>query len=381
MATPRELDQRSTEDGVHLRDLVRAIPRDCLTIDPWRAWGGLLRALLCVALCQVALTRVHLQPDASLVWTLPSLAALTLLCGWSMTGLFVIGHDAGHMVFSERRWVNRLVGQLCMAPMFSSFEAWIVGHNHHHVHSNVRKVETNWAEQMVTVEEYRALPRNKQLEVIAGFGSPVGILIGQWLACFRYLVIERSYPQVGPLPQRTRRALHRSNLLVLLCTGGLLTGLGWGFGAAVLLKHYLLPLCVASAMGALFTLLHHNNEDSLVYEAEDATPFRKQVVSTFDVKFPWLIERLCFDINVHLVHHLTPRVPWYNLRRATAAVKAQYPDYVQERTFGLALLRGLWRKPLLARDREHGYLTYVAPPATRRRPQRADARTSAVGVI
>jgi len=36
-----------------------------------------------------------------------------------LTGVFVIGHDCGHMAFSDRRWVNEVVGHLCLSPTFT----------------------------------------------------------------------------------------------------------------------------------------------------------------------------------------------------------------------------------------------------------------------
>lgn len=62
-----------------------------------------------------------------------------------------------------------------------------------------------------------------------------------------------------------------------------------------------------------------------------------------------MIEALWFDINIHLPHHLAPKIPWYHLREAAEAIKAQNPDWYQERRFSFAYLRASWARPLLAR--------------------------------
>ena len=79
------------------------------------------------------------------------------------------------------------------------------------------------------------------------------------------------------------------------------------------------------------------------------TPFRGQVASTFNVRFPKWIEALWFDINIHLVHHLAPKVPWYHLHAGTEAIRAVNADWVQERAFSLGYLRASWARPLLVR--------------------------------
>lgn len=74
------------------------------------------------------------------------------------------------------------------------------------------------------------------------------------------------------------------------------------------------------------------------------------MISTFNVRFPRWIEALWLDINIHLPHHLAPKIPWYHLRRAAEAIRAAEPDYYQERRFSLRYLRASWARPLLARQ-------------------------------
>jgi omega-6 fatty acid desaturase (delta-12 desaturase) len=62
-----------------------------------------------------------------------------------------------------------------------------------------------------------------------------------------------------------------------------------------------------------------------------------------------------FDINIHLPHHLAPKLPWYHLRQAAEAIKAVRPEMYQERTFSFAYLRASWARPLLARSPGHDF--------------------------
>jgi acyl-lipid omega-6 desaturase (Delta-12 desaturase) len=38
------------------------------------------------------------------------------------------------------------------------------------------------------------------------------------------------------------------------------------------------------------------------------------------------VEFLCHDINVHVPHHVNSKIPWYNLRMATDALRKYYGE-------------------------------------------------------
>ena len=40
----------------------------------------------------------------------------------------------------------------------------------------------------------------------------------------------------------------------------------------------------------------------------------------------WLrrVEFLCHDINVHVPHHVSSKIPWYNLRAATDSLRSNW---------------------------------------------------------
>src|SRR5262245_33517721 len=102
-----------------------------------------------LAVAVAILTRIEPSWGPSLAWQLPALAA-----GWAFTGLFVIGHDCGHMAFSERRWVNEIVGHLCLSPEFTGFHNWRIWHNYHHAKTQLRAQDPDWPEKMLTRAEY-----------------------------------------------------------------------------------------------------------------------------------------------------------------------------------------------------------------------------------
>lgn len=366
--TTQQLDAHGRATGLTLKPLIRAIPRECFQLSPWRAWGTLLRCVLVIAALELALARV-IQADLPLYVQAPALGALWFFTGCAFTGLYILAHDCGHYAFSKRRWVNDVLGELIMASLLGSYTSWKLIHNQHHVHSNVRGKDFGWPPGMKTAEELADAPWIARALNWVAYGSPIGLAIAPWLSRVHFwLLPEGSVRQFERIADRDRRRLRRSLALIVLVSGGILTGLAlWG-GLWAVVALYLAPAAVGASLGLFLILLQHSSEDALVFDPQDHTPFRSQVVGTYDTRYPRWLEWLVLDVNLHLVHHLTPRVPWYHLRRATAALKAEFPECVQERAFRWSMLPRLWARPALERHPE-GYLVRV--PAPTPEPRRA----------
>jgi omega-6 fatty acid desaturase (delta-12 desaturase) len=345
---PSLVDERARAAGTTIATLRDVIPKECHAIEPSKSWSALAVAFLRLAFSLFLLHLVEPHWGPSLVWQIPALCAAWLFVGWTFTGIFVIGHDCGHMAFSERRWVNSMVGHLCHSALWSGFHNWRIWHNYHHAKTQLRRVDPDWPEQMVTRAEYEKAPLGHKAHVRLGFGSPLGILVGFWQSMFRRFFMKVMAPQIPLTRSAERDLLFSSAMMILACSSLSVVLYRWG-GAWAVVKYYYVPSFIAAAHGAMLTYLHHCNADALVFDKDDWTPFRGQVASTFNVRFPRWIEALWFDINIHLVHHLAPRIPWYHLRVATEAIRATNSDWLQERRFSLGYLRASWARPLLSR--------------------------------
>lgn len=55
--------------------------------------------------------------------------------------------------------------------------------------------------------------------------------------------------------------------------------------------------------------------------------------------FPKWIEMLCFDISVHVPHHVSTKIPWYNLRKAYASLKENWGEYLTTAKWNWRLMR------------------------------------------
>lgn len=360
MPRPIDLDDLSRAGGPTLAELRRAIPRGCYRIEPAQSWSALARSLAAAGVLLLLVGHVPVTSGRALLWQVPLLGALWFLLASAFVGLFVIGHDCGHRSFSRRRWVNDLVGHVCMVPLLTGFHNWRLAHNHHHRRTQLRGEDPDWPERMVTPAEYRTLSPAARLRVRLGYGSPASLLLGFWVGAARRLALAAGYPTM-PLSRGESRAANFSTLVMLAGTGAVVVLLWRLAGPWGVVRFYGVPVLIGALLGSLITLLHHSSGDALVFGRQEWTPFRGQVLSTYQVRFPRLLEWLWLDITLHLPHHLSPGIPWYHLRKASEAIRRAYPAYHQERPFRWADLCRLWSNPLLYRD-EARQLYRMGPP-------------------
>lgn len=351
----RERDALARDQKLSLGDFKAAIPPECLQISPLRAWSGLLEnlAVLAIGTWVVRSMLEILQAGGVPLWAslllYAALPAMVLVLALTYVGLFVIGHDCGHGSFSRTRWVNEAVGHVLTGVSGLSFEGWRVGHSFHHAHVQKKGIDPDWPEGLLSIEEYEQLSPLRKLGYRVAYGTPVGLLVGIWVGHTRRNLMRWLYPQVKCTPGQWRRVL-LGNVTALLVPLAIMSTIYTLGGWTLVVVGYVVPMLVGGATGTLLTFLHHSNPDSLVFEEKDWTPVRGQVLSTYDVRFPAWAERLWKRINIHLVHHVATKVPWYHLPRATVALSQRYPAFHQETRFHLGLLTGFWRRSWLRRS-------------------------------
>jgi omega-6 fatty acid desaturase (delta-12 desaturase) len=360
---PRTVDARLRQTGVTLADIRRAIPDEYLDPDPLRAWWTLIRVAASAAVCLFLLSRLSLSPGSPLFWQIPALLTLWIFYGWVLVGAFLIGHDCGHGSFSSSRWVNSLIGWLCLAPLANSFHSWRLTHERHHAFTQLRGHDVDWAGYLVTRDEFESPDSPPSVMTRVGYAVPCGIFLWiAWNTIRRALMMHQMFAS-GPLA-RERWPLFCSNAAMGVALAVIYGGLWSWFGVWGALKYHAVPAAVAMVTSWVIVTIQHANENSLWYEADGWTPVRGQLVSTFDVRFPrWLEYVWCYG-TIHIPHHVAPAMPWYNLKKAARAIRQAYPNYYQERRFGVRYLRWLWRTPFLERIEDLNYFALAGSPST-----------------
>lgn len=348
------IDRQILEENIDLHSLIKTIPKNLLVPSELRSWLGLGRVILSVIVMLWVLFQIELSLDETLFWKVPLLILVWFIYGAVLVGFFLVGHDCGHGSFSNNRKVNRIVGYLCMAPLFNGYHSWVLTHNHHHANTQLIGQDVDWSSYLVTKEEFAKLTWSENFAIKLGYYLPFGIFF--WIM---WNAIQRG-SQVGPmlgkkLYERHKKKLILSNLFMLAVSLTIYVVFWYYTGFWGMMKYHGVPLLIASLLGGIFVAIGHANENTIWYEKHSWSPIRGQIVSTYDYRFPSWFEYLVLNINVHIPHHVSVRIPWYNLKLAAKHLQKSYPELYQEIPFKFRDMSWIVKAPFLVKNSQLGY--------------------------
>lgn len=300
-------------------------------------------------------------------WRLPAAS----LVGLSIAVLFVIGHDAVHgSLTPHARW-NHFFGVVCLLPSYHTVSAWAYSHNTlHHGWTNLRTRDPVYPP--LTVEEYRGFSKlqrvwHRMLRTLPGLGL---LYLGEIWVPYQ---IAPSGGYAGEI--RRRGAYDRERWYVIswfacLClfgaAGAAIRVGGWpGLGAALTGVAWmsLAPFVVWSWLMGWATYQHHTHPRVRWYDdLEEWKQAQTQLTATVHVDLPRWADRILHNIMDHTAHHLDPKVPLYELRRAQVSVEERFPRFVVVERFSL---KGLVRTLGICRlysYRTHTWLDWDGTP-------------------
>ncbi|NER37152.1 MAG: fatty acid desaturase [Oscillatoria sp. SIO1A7] len=315
---PENQTETSIKDNFRMRDILQTLPREVFEKDPRKAWFKVAVNVLMVGLGYwgLAISPWFLLP---IVW---------IFTGTAMTGFFVIGHDCAHRSFANRKWVNNLVGHLVMLPLIYPFHGWRVGHNIHHKHTNKLEVDNAW-------EPW-------QPEIYDNLDGTLKWFYRRMRGRFWWLGSVAHWAVVHftwwKFPEQEQERVRFSALFVIL--GAAIgfpiliatTGI-WGF-----VKFWLVPWLVYHFWMSTFTIVHHTMPDIPFKPVEEWNEAKAQLSGTVHCDYPRWVEFLCHDINVHIPHHISTAIPWYNLRKANQSLRENWGEYLYETKFSWSLM-------------------------------------------
>ncbi|XP_050364747.1 omega-6 fatty acid desaturase, chloroplastic isoform X2 [Argentina anserina] len=121
-------------------------------------------------------------------------------------------------------------------------------------------------------------------------------------------------------------------------------GIGWPLivykmGIMGWVKFWLMPWLGYHFWMSTFTMVHHTAPHIPFKSAEEWNAAQAQLNGTVHCDYPSWIEILCHDINVHIPHHISPRIPSYNLRAAHKSIQENWGKYLNEATWNWRLMK------------------------------------------
>ena len=313
--------QHQVSTDLRLRDILNTLPSEVFRKDPLKAWSKVAINVLIVGLGYwlIAVSPWFLLPFA---W---------ILTGTALTGFFVIGHDCGHRSFANRKWLNNLVGHIMFLPLIYPFHAWRIGHNYHHKHTNKLGVDNAW--NPFEVDFYQQAP-----PVVKGAYRCIRGRLWWIGSIFHWALVHFKWSK---LTGKEQEQVKFSVLVVIV-------GAAIGFPTLILttgmvgfVKFWLLPWIVYHFWMSTFTIVHHTIPEIPFTPASDWHEAKAQLAGTVHCDYPGWVEFLCHDINVHVPHHVSTAIPWYNLRQANQSLKENWGEYMVEKKFSWSLMKDI----------------------------------------
>jgi omega-6 fatty acid desaturase (delta-12 desaturase) len=220
---------------------------------------------------------------------------------------FIVFHDCAHGSFLRSKRANAMLGGALGVLLFTPFAWWRHKHAVHHATTGDLDRRGVGDIQTLTIEEYRArswwgragyrLFRNPF--VMFGLGPLWVVLIGPRLAT----------PRMHP---RLRRSVLGTDLALAAVIGGLCWLVGWQDVVLVLVP----PLLITGAAGIWLFYVQHQFEDAY-WQRNDEWSFDDAALQGSSyLRLPRVLQFFTGNIGLHHVHHLSARIPNYNLQAA-----------------------------------------------------------------
>jgi omega-6 fatty acid desaturase (delta-12 desaturase) len=233
--------------------------------------------------------------------------ALAIPAAGFLLRTFVVFHDCAHGSFLATKRGNLWLGRLTALLVFQPFGNWRHNHAVHHGTSGDLDRRGTGDVPTLTVEEYMARPWKARLGyrlfrnplVMFGLGPIWSLMIG---------------PRIwsNKMRPRQRRSVISTNLVLALVIGAIV----WfaGLDAWLLVQ---MPIAIlAGTMGVFLFYVQHQFEDVYWQSSEDWNYADAALQGSSYLKLPKLFQFFSGNIGLHHVHHLSAKIPNYNLQRA-----------------------------------------------------------------
>lgn len=247
---------------------------------------------------------------------------------------FIIFHDCCHLSFFKSRRANEILGTITGVITLVPYQQWKISHSiHHATSSNLDKRGTGdmW---VLTVEEYEEASFWTRLSY-RFYRNPL-VMFG--LGPIFIFLLSYRFNRKGA-KRKEKISTYITNVSIV----ALYVFLGWliGWQAFVLVQA---PVFFFSGMmGIWMFYVQHQFEDTYFEHDEEWSFVNAAVEGSSYYKLPKMLQWITGNIGFHHVHHLSPKVPNYNLEKAhDASPPLQKATTITIRTSLKALNFRLW---------------------------------------
>lgn len=231
---------------------------------------------------------------------------LSFLSAGFLVRIFIIFHDCGHKSFFKSDKMNRTVGIIAGAIVFTPYHKWHYMHKVHH--STVGNLDKRGMGDVMTwtAEEFKNSPKKKQLFYRLYRNPIIMLLIAPF---FIFSVVNRLPNKEMPKPINLYTQLTNVGLVIAI------TGISLLIGLKTFIIIQIPILFFASIFGVWLFYIQHQFEDVL-WQRNETRDYRTIAMKGSSyVKFPKILQWFSGNIGFHHIHHLSLKIPNYNLEK------------------------------------------------------------------
>lgn len=220
---------------------------------------------------------------------------------------FIIFHDCTHGSFFKNKKANDIVGTLTGVLTLMPYRKWKYSHTLHHATSSNLDKRGDGDMWLLTVEEYAEASFWKRLAYRL-YRNPL-VMFG--LGPILVFLIQSRFNRRGARKQE-RYNTYLTNILIVALYAALIWAIGWQ--AFVLVQGPI--MFVSGLLGIWLFYVQHQFEDSYFEHEEEWSYVQAAVEGSSYYKLPKPLQWVTGNIGFHHVHHLSPKIPNYNLEKA-----------------------------------------------------------------
>lgn len=220
---------------------------------------------------------------------------------------FIIFHDCTHGSFFKNKKANDIVGTITGVITLMPYRKWKYSHTRHHATSSNLDKRGEGDMWLLTVEEYAEASFWKRLAYRL-YRNPL-VMFG--LGPILVFLIQSRFNRRGAKKQE-RYNTYLTNILIAALYAALIWAIGWQ--AFVLVQGPI--MFVSGLLGIWLFYVQHQFEDSYFEHEEEWSYVQAAVEGSSYYKLPKPLQWVTGNIGFHHVHHLSPKIPNYNLEKA-----------------------------------------------------------------
>jgi acyl-lipid omega-6 desaturase (Delta-12 desaturase) len=228
-----------------------------------------------------------------------------------MVRLFMIQHDCGHGSFFKSRLANDWIGRFISVFTLTPYDFWRQSHAMHH--AGVGNLDRRGIGDidMLTVREFQALRGHEWLRYRL-YRNPL-VMFGLGPA---YLFLFRNRLPFGAM--RSGAMPWISTMLTNLATAAAAGVVIYAVGAGTFLAIQIPVVLIGASIGVWLFFVQHQFERTYWEHQPDWSHPEAALHGSSFYDLPRLLMWMTGNIGIHHLHHLSCRIPFYNLPTALA---------------------------------------------------------------